>query len=38
MTKKYISTWDAMKATASPSEMRELNEIELKPDLLKYSN
>jgi|TARA_S200002703_G_scaffold38950_3_gene34148 hypothetical protein len=30
MTKKYISTWDAMKATASPSEMRELNEIELK--------
>ena len=29
MTKKYISTWDAMKATASPGEMRELNRIEL---------
>ena len=29
MTRR-ISTWDAMKATASPSEMRELNEIELK--------
>jgi len=30
MTKKYVSTWDAMKMSASPSEMRELNEIELK--------
>ena len=29
MTRR-ISTWDAMKATASPAEMRELNEIELK--------
>ena len=30
MTKKYVSTWDAMKMSASPEEMRELNEIELK--------
>ena len=29
MTKKYVSTWDAMKMSASPSEMRELNRIEL---------
>ena len=29
MTKKYVSTWDAMKMSASPSEMKELNRIEL---------
>ena len=29
MTKKYVSTWDAMKMSATPSEMKELNRIEL---------